>query len=83
MKKDREETYEHIQIQRFTDLLKLYSSIEDRVHTLLNREGVQTRDIEDTIKIFMEVSAVIDKEVSNKLKGIQRKEMYSYLNKEK
>jgi len=83
MKKDKGETYEVIQIQRFTDLLKLYSSLEERVHTLLNKEGVQIREIEDTIKIFMEVSGLLDKEVSSKLKGIQREEMYSYVKKEK
>lgn len=83
MKRDREETLEVLQAERFIGLLKLYASVEERVYTLLNKEGVQTRDIEDSIKILIEVGSLVDNEISKKIHSLQRKEMYAYTKKGK
>jgi hypothetical protein len=83
MKRDREETLEVLQAERFIGLLKLYESVEERVYTLLNKEEVKTSDIEDSIKLLIEVGSLVDNNISKKIQSLQRKKMYAYTKKGK
>lgn len=83
MKKDRDDILSSLRKERFKDLLKLYSSVQERVYTLLNKEGAQVRDIEDAIKVFMELGNLVDTEITKRVISAQRDRMYEYTRRKK
>lgn len=83
MKKDRDDILSSLRKERFKDLLKLYSSVQERVYTLLNKEGAPVRDIEDAIKVFMEIGNLVDTEITKRVISAQRDRMYEYTRKKK
>jgi len=82
MKKGKEEhILSSLQKERFSDLLKLYSSIQKKVYVLLSKDETSVSDIEDIIKQYIEIGNLIDSEVNKKIIRLQRERMYEYTKK--
>lgn len=81
MKNDRESILSALRKERFTDLLRLYNSIQKRTYLILNKEDANVRDIEDMVKQYLTLGELVDKSIQTQMKGIERERMFSYAKK--
>jgi len=81
MKNDRESILSALRKERFTDLLRLYNSIQKRTYLILNKEDANVRDIEDMVKQYLTLGELVDKSIQTQMKGIDRERMFQYAKK--
>ena len=81
MKNDRESILSALRKERFTDLLRLYNSIQKRTYLILNKEDANVRDIEDMVKQYLTLGELVDKSIQTQMKGIDRERMFKYAKK--
>lgn len=67
---------------RFSDLLKLYTTIQKRVYKILSTDK-EGREVEDLVKQYIEIGNLVDTEITKKIIRIQRDKMWEYTRKKK
>tara|TARA_B110000503_G_C7145006_1_gene412528 strand:+ start:670 stop:918 length:249 start_codon:yes stop_codon:yes gene_type:complete len=81
MKNDRESILSTLRKERFTDLLRLYNSIQKKTYLMLSKEELNMGDLVDMVKQYLTLGELVDKSIQTQMKGIERERMFSYAKK--